>query len=256
MKRRRTGKDAGSSKDPRSKEKRSTSSSKEASKSRHTSSGKSINSEEPSHNVEDISKHQDQEYVMGKQTYNPMIGRLLKPTGLRNLKDLPLLILTGNNPENKPYPFNLRKPLPLIQDRRGRQIIPKYYFINKDLEYLQGGDSSRSYSTSVTKTKAASDDLKWIKDMVYDLWCPSVVKYDQYALYGILQWGPKRQSFYYYASNLTSSKDVYSGRRIIVVTRLKIQRKYDYGYIEEIEVFRDNQQIYTFKEGDFLRLRL
>nr|GEW32634.1 hypothetical protein [Tanacetum cinerariifolium] len=105
MKRRRTGKDADSSKDPRSKEKRSTSSSIEASKSRHTSSGKSVHSDEPSKNVKDTSNHQDQE-------------------------------------------------------------------------------------------------------------------------------------------------------RIIAVTRLKIKRKYDYGCLEEIEVRRDDQQIYTFKEGDFSRLRL
>ncbi|GKA19752.1 hypothetical protein Tco_0699667, partial [Tanacetum coccineum] len=74
--------------------------------------------------------------------------------------------LDWHNPENKPYPFDLRKPLPLIQDHRGRQIIPQDYFINKDLEYLKGGDLSRRYSTSMTKTKAATYDLKWIKDLV------------------------------------------------------------------------------------------
>nr|GEU84433.1 putative transposase (putative), gypsy type [Tanacetum cinerariifolium] len=42
-----------------------------------------------------------------------------------------------HNPENKLYPFDLRKPLPLIQDHRGRQIIPRDYFINKYLEYLK-----------------------------------------------------------------------------------------------------------------------
>nr|GEV09578.1 retrotransposon protein, putative, unclassified [Tanacetum cinerariifolium] len=68
--------------------------------------------------------------------------------------------------------------------------------------------------------------------------------------------GPKRQSFYGYASNLTSSKDVYSKRRIIAVTRLTIIKKYDYGHLEEIEVRRDDQQLYTFKEGDFKILRL
>ncbi|GKC51224.1 hypothetical protein Tco_1073969 [Tanacetum coccineum] len=47
--------------------------------------------------------------------------------------------LDRHNPENKPYPFDLKKPLPLIQDHRGRQIIPK----DKDLEYLKGGDLSR-----------------------------------------------------------------------------------------------------------------
>nr|GEX76823.1 integrase, catalytic region, zinc finger, CCHC-type, peptidase aspartic, catalytic [Tanacetum cinerariifolium] len=230
MKRRRTGKDADSSKDPRS----------QVIKLKTQAS----------------IKIRSMSWV--KQMNNPMIGRLLKPTNSRNLKDLPLLILIGvkdvrltsnhlrhgstkllelknlllhsmsliplrtckslaeleyhleecskattekldwMNPENKPYPFNLRKPLPMIQDRRGRQIIPKVYFINKDLEYLKGGDSSISYSTSVTKIKAASYDLKWIEDM----------------------------------------------------------RKSDYGYLEEIEVRRDDQQMNMFKERDFSRLRL
>ncbi|GJT46659.1 hypothetical protein Tco_0955374 [Tanacetum coccineum] len=64
--------------------------------------------------------------------------------------------LDWHNPENKPYPFDLRKPLLLIQDHRGRQSIPQDYFINNDLEYLKGGDLSRRYSTSMTKTKAAT----------------------------------------------------------------------------------------------------
>ncbi|GKC59220.1 hypothetical protein Tco_1086818 [Tanacetum coccineum] len=68
--------------------------------------------------------------------------------------------------------------------------------------------------------------------------------------------GPKRQSFYGYASNLTSSKDVYSRRRIIAVTRLIIMKKYDYGHLEEIEVRRDDQKLYMFKEGDFKILHL
>ncbi|GKB25055.1 hypothetical protein Tco_0864456 [Tanacetum coccineum] len=33
-------------------------------------------------------------------------------------------------------------------------------------------------------------------------------------------------------------------------------KKYDYGHLEEIEVRRDDQQLYTFKEGDFKILRL
>ncbi|GKE68848.1 hypothetical protein Tco_1526920, partial [Tanacetum coccineum] len=45
-------------------------------------------------------------------------------------------------------------------------------------------------------------------------------------------------------------------RRIIAVTRLTIMKKYDYGHLEEIEVHRDDQKLYTFKEGDFKRLRL
>nr|GEW14035.1 hypothetical protein [Tanacetum cinerariifolium] len=112
------------------------------------------------------------------------------------------------------------------------------------------------YSTSVKSTKSATYELKWIKDLVPELWSPVVVNYDKHAYFGTLHWGPKRQSFYGYASNLISSKDVYSRRRIIAVTRLTIMKKYDYGHLEEIEVLRDDQQLYTFKEGDFKRLRL
>ncbi|GJR13786.1 retrovirus-related pol polyprotein from transposon TNT 1-94 [Tanacetum coccineum] len=75
--------------------------------------------------------------------------------------------LSGLN--TKSYLFDLRKPLPLIEDHRGRQIIPKDYFINKDLEYLKGGDLRIHYSTSVTKTNAATYELKWIEDLLLEL---------------------------------------------------------------------------------------
>ncbi|GKF40008.1 hypothetical protein Tco_0120069 [Tanacetum coccineum] len=36
----------------------------------------------------------------------------------------------------------MQKPLPLIPNSRGRQVIPFDHFINNDLEYLSGGVSS------------------------------------------------------------------------------------------------------------------
>ncbi|GJU06332.1 hypothetical protein Tco_1122762 [Tanacetum coccineum] len=33
-------------------------------------------------------------------------------------------------------------------------------------------------------------------------------------------------------------------------------KRYDYGHLDKIEVHREDQQLYTFKEGDFPRLRL
>nr|GEW24917.1 pyrroline-5-carboxylate synthetase [Tanacetum cinerariifolium] len=133
--------------------------------------------------------------------------------------------LDWHNLENKSYSFDLRKPFP-------------------------------RYLTSITKTKATTYELKWIEDLVPKLWSLVVVKYDQHAYFGTSHWGPKRQSFYEYASNLTSSKDVYSKRRIIAVTRLTIMKKYDYDHLEEIEVCQDDQRLYMFKESDFKRLRL
>ncbi|GKD70184.1 hypothetical protein Tco_1324274, partial [Tanacetum coccineum] len=73
------------------------------------------------------------------------------------------------------------------------------------------------YSTSVTKSKAATYEIIWIEDLVRDVWSPV---------------------------------------KIITVTRLSIMKKYDYGHLEEIEVRRDDQKLYKFREADFQRLCL
>ncbi|GJS19799.1 hypothetical protein Tco_0448431 [Tanacetum coccineum] len=114
---------------------------------------------------------------------------------------------------SKPYPFDLSKPFSLIRDHRGRQIIPHDFIINNDLKYLKGGDLSRQNSTLVMKIKAATYEIKWIKDLVHNLWSPV--------------------------------------KRIIAVTRLSIMKKYDYVHLEEIEVHREDQKLYKFREGDF-----
>ncbi|GJT67693.1 hypothetical protein Tco_1019173 [Tanacetum coccineum] len=93
--------------------------------------------------------------------------------------------LDWTNPEGHQYPFDLSKPLPLIEVQ-GRQVVPADYFINNDLEYLKGGSLSRKYTTSITKPKAAKYDMiEGIEDMVRTLWSPMKVTYDKYALWGI-----------------------------------------------------------------------
>nr|GEV60934.1 hypothetical protein [Tanacetum cinerariifolium] len=72
------------------------------------------------------------------------------------------------NPEGQQYPHNPLQPPPLISNNRGRHVIPFEHFINNDLEYLRRGASSRKYTTSVTKTKAADyGHIKWIEDLEY-----------------------------------------------------------------------------------------
>ncbi|GKG11518.1 hypothetical protein Tco_0342918, partial [Tanacetum coccineum] len=67
------------------------------------------------------------------------------------------------NPEGRQYPHDLRKP----PNSQGHHVIPFHHFINNDLEYLRVDESSRKYSTSVTKTKAADyGHIKWIEDLV------------------------------------------------------------------------------------------
>nr|GFA30689.1 hypothetical protein [Tanacetum cinerariifolium] len=90
----------------------------------------------------------------------------------------------------KQYPHNLLQPLSLIPDNRGRHVILFAHFINNDLEYLRGGTSSRKYTTSVTKTKAADyGNIKWIEDLVpRTMWIQEPIDYDNHALWGDLDW--------------------------------------------------------------------
>nr|GEY97806.1 hypothetical protein [Tanacetum cinerariifolium] len=68
--------------------------------------------------------------------------------------------------------------------------------------------------------------------------------------------GRKRQQFYGFAVNRESARDVYSKRRIIVVTELKIVEWHNYKHLDWIMVRRDDDKLYKFKEDDFKRLRI
>ncbi|GJY54834.1 hypothetical protein Tco_0446498 [Tanacetum coccineum] len=156
-----------------------------------------------------------------------------------------------------PYPHNLSKPLPLIPNARGRLVIPFDHFINNDYEYLKGGSLSRKYTTSITKTKAADyGQVKWIEDRIpRTTWSVVPIDYDKHAYWGTYHWGPKRQRFYGYATNMETSKDVYSRHMIIAVISLKIMKFFGYSHLEEITVRRQDDVLYKFREGDFKRLR-
>ncbi|GJV64793.1 hypothetical protein Tco_1475621 [Tanacetum coccineum] len=130
--------------------------------------------------------------------------------------------LDWNNPEGERYPFDLSKPLPLIESRN-HLIVSADYFFNNYLACLQGGSTDRTYTTYLTKTKAAKYDLKGNEDMVPTLWSPIKVVYDKHAA---------------------------------LVTNVKVNKCYGYGHLEEIEVRRVDQQLYKFMKGDFLSLYL
>nr|GEW44079.1 retrotransposon protein, putative, unclassified [Tanacetum cinerariifolium] len=73
---------------------------------------------------------------------------------------------------------------------------------------------------------------------------------------GVSHWGRKRQQFYDFAVNWESARDVYSKRRIIAVTELKIVEWHNYKHLDWITVRKDDDKLYKFKEGDFKRLRI
>ncbi|GJW98530.1 hypothetical protein Tco_0180338 [Tanacetum coccineum] len=249
LKRRKTSKDVEPSKGSKSKESKSSSS--KGTKSQPKSSGNT--NDQP--NVKEASKHDwfkkherpptlDSDWNANKtidfrppQTWISKIVKAEKPPLTFDelmstlidfssyvMNNLKIDNLTQENLVGQEYPFDISKPLPLIEDR-GRQVVLVNYFINNDLKYLKGGSLSKKYTTSITKTKAAKyDDIQGIEDMV--------------------------------PYNRVSKHDVFSTKRIIAVIHVKVIKWYNYGYLEEIVVRREDQKLYKFKEGDFLRLNL
>nr|GEZ83085.1 hypothetical protein [Tanacetum cinerariifolium] len=103
--------------------------------------------------------------------------------------------------------------------------------------------------------KATTDQLDWVN--------PEGQQYPHNLLHPLSlipdnrgRRGRKRQQFYGFAVNWESALDVYSKRRIIAVTDLKIVEWHNYKHLDWISVRHDDDKIYKFKEGDFKRLRL
>nr|GFA28284.1 hypothetical protein [Tanacetum cinerariifolium] len=194
--------------------------------------------------------------LLAGPTYELMRGSCTSLTKLEYHLEEVYIVTTDQldwvNPEGQQYPHNLLQPLPLIPDNRGRRVIPFAHFINNDLEYLRGGASSKKYTKFVTKTKAADyGHIKWIEDLV-----PRTMWIQEPLFWGVSHWGRKRQQFYGFAVNRESALDVYSKRRIIAVTDLKIVEWHNYKHLDWISVRHDDDKIYKFKEDDFKRLRL
>ncbi|GJY15695.1 hypothetical protein Tco_0386117 [Tanacetum coccineum] len=132
--------------------------------------------------------------------------------------------LDWENPEGGDYPFDLTKPLPLVMSRN-HQKVPVDYFFNNDLKYLQGGISTMTYTTSLTKIKAAQYDLPGIKDMVPNIWVPVKVAYDKPALWGISHWREQHKSFYGCARGPQSRHDVYSTKHILAEAGIALSKE-------------------------------
>ncbi|GKD21136.1 hypothetical protein Tco_1222839 [Tanacetum coccineum] len=184
-KRRRSCKEVESSKEPTHKENRTTSYSKGASRSQPT----------------DLNETTHLEFIIGDDDVIPA----------REAQDE-----RQWHPPTSPTPDRecLSKPLPLIPNAQGHLVIPFNHFINNDREYLKGGSSSRKYTTSITKTKAADyGQVKWIEERI-----------------------PKT----------TWSVDVYSRHRIIAVISLKNMKFFGYSHLEEITVHRQDDVLYKF----------
>nr|GEY03783.1 hypothetical protein [Tanacetum cinerariifolium] len=96
-------------------------------------------------------------------------------------------------------------------------------------------DPEVTYTTSITKTKAARYEIKGIEDMVPTLWSPIIVGYDKDALNGIKHWGERRKLWYRSHVNKFSKHNVYSTKEILGMKSVSVNKLYRYGHLEDIE---------------------
>ncbi|GJR61955.1 hypothetical protein Tco_1504117 [Tanacetum coccineum] len=109
------------------------------------------------------------------------------------------------------------KPLPMVGPQLNRKI-PICHFFNKDLEYLMHGNKEKKtgYLSLARVTKRLLQDRK-----------ASIIR-----------------------------GDVHSNSEIVTVKHIKVERKYDYGFLTRTDVIRADGETYTFKEFDYRRLSL
>ncbi|GKB12192.1 hypothetical protein Tco_0846115, partial [Tanacetum coccineum] len=231
-KRRRAGKESESTSTPKEKTPKSTGKSIEGSKSLCKSAGESAHAEEPMHTAIDLEEPAHQEFETGATEDQPVDEtpqssdcNLTREEGPRKsfdeLMDTPLdfsAFMMNRLKVDTLTPELLASPT--FELMKGTcKIILFNHFINNDLTYLSGGVSSRTYATSVTKTKAADyGHIKWIKDLVPNTMWSDVPNH----------------------CNHKTSDCEWHG----------------YKHLDWITVHRDDDKLYTFKEGDFKRLRL
>nr|GEV90764.1 retrovirus-related Pol polyprotein from transposon TNT 1-94 [Tanacetum cinerariifolium] len=174
-KRRRSKKELKSTSAPKEKTSKSTGWSKKGSKSKTRSTEKSAQTEEEVHIIKDLEESIlyefktgfTEDHIVNEITQHPdWFQKPAKPTTLDQLLADPTFeLMKGSCKSLVELEYFLEEALPLIPNSRGRRVIPFDHFINNDLLYLSGGVSSRTYTTSVMKTKAADyGHIKWIEE--------------------------------------------------------------------------------------------
>ncbi|GKC49482.1 hypothetical protein Tco_1072227, partial [Tanacetum coccineum] len=114
-----------------------------------------------------------------------------------------------------------------IKHRLKKDKITKADLEGPIRQILKNGNKERKYATSVTKTKDARYDLKFIEDMI-----------------------PKSRNA------AKSPHEVFSHMQILGFVRLTIDNQFGYEYLKEIVVRRAYLKEYSFREADFSNLHL
>ncbi|GKB54897.1 hypothetical protein Tco_0905650 [Tanacetum coccineum] len=137
--------------------------------------------------------------------------------------------LDWNNLEGDRYPFDLSKPLPL-QGRPDHLTVAADYFFNNDREFLKTFDPEKTYTTSITKTKAARYEIVGIEDMTPTLWSTIKHAYDKDVEKQINHWGERRKLWHrtqLFHLNYSDIVDFIVALRIFIRSRIIKRRVED-----------------------------
>nr|GEX02006.1 hypothetical protein [Tanacetum cinerariifolium] len=257
-KRRKEGKEPESASAPKEKATTSTGKSTQGSQSRQTSARESAIAEEPMQTTFELEEPSHLEFETDRdynktlppthESIQPWISELAKQSDSRSsfneLMDTPVdfsNFLMNQLKVDTLTPELLADPTYELMKGSCKSLVELKFLLEEvykattdQLDWINPeGASSRKYTTSVTKTKAADyGDIKWIEDLV-----------------------PRTISMVLVLTG-ESARDVYSKSRIIAVTELKIVEWHNYKQLDWITVRRDDDKLYKFKEGDFKRLRI
>ncbi|GJZ96241.1 hypothetical protein Tco_0668575 [Tanacetum coccineum] len=284
-KRRRAGKEPESTSAPKEKTSKSTGKSKEGSKSHQKSTGKSAQAEEPIHADEDLEEPAHQEFDTGFTEDQPVDETTQHPDWFQKPTKPP----TPDRDWNKTLPAKHGPVQPwistLAQNEDPRESFNELMDTPLDFSAFV---MNRLKVDTLTPELLAGPTYELMKGS-----CKSLVELEYFleevckATTDQLDWNnPEGQQYPHdlckplpLIPNLrgrrimdtsnglkTSSQtecgvkefvhDVYSRHRILAITKLKIVEWHNFKHLDWITVRRDEDKLYTFKEGDYNRLRL
>ncbi|GJV38954.1 hypothetical protein Tco_1417394 [Tanacetum coccineum] len=216
-KRRRSGKEAESSKEPTRKESRTTSSSKGASRSQPTDLNETTHLEFITGDDDVIPAREVQDERQWHPPTSPTPDREWHLT--KTVSDLPpqhwITDLAQAAGTQSSFDEFMATPIDFsafMINRLKIDHLTQELLTGPTYDLIKGGNSSRKYTTSITKMMAANyGQVKWIEDRIpRTTWSVVPIDYDKHAYWGTYHWGQKRQRFYRYSTNMETSKNVYS----------------------------------------------
>ncbi|GJV43081.1 hypothetical protein Tco_1427617 [Tanacetum coccineum] len=281
LKKRKTDKDAGPLKNPKS-----TGSSKDTKRSQQKLTGKSVQAEEIVFEATDTDMPFNQGDDMGNTDEQPDVEVAPKADWFKNLKELLLLILNGIKANHtlidfSAFAMNRLKISKLIKvDLVGTvynllkgtcksyveleyNIEECYRALSDQLDWNNPKGNRCPYDLSkplplheyqgrlTVLADFFNNDLEYLKGGSTDRKYTTSITKTKYNVEGIEDMVPKLWS-----PIKVSKHDVYSTMRILSVTSVTVDEWYRYGHLKEIVLRRADQKLYKFMEGDFSRQHL